>query len=104
MFARDQRRCAGVAVLRTYDPIEVALPKLLRSGRRDEALKRVAMARGAGLPAEPMFSLLAADWIKAAIHEPWATVAHGPAARRERRRRRRAKWLKNAVRRPELAG
>ena len=74
MFARDQRRCAGVAVVRTFDPIEVALPKLLRSGRRDEALKRVAMTRGAGLPAEPMFSLLAADWVKAAIHEPWATV------------------------------
>ena len=41
VFARDQRRCAGVAITRTYEPVEVALPKLLRAGRRDEALKRV---------------------------------------------------------------
>src|SRR5262245_61231847 len=59
VFARDQRRCAGIAILRTYDPIEVALPKLLRAGHRDEALKRVSMTRGAGLPADPMFTLLA---------------------------------------------
>ena len=103
VFARDQRRCAGVAVLRTYDPVDVALPKLLRAGRRDEALKRVAMTRGAGLPASPMFTLLAADWIKAAIHEPWATVRMARLLA-ERGDDEGAKWLKNAVRRPELAG
>jgi protein TonB len=101
-FARDQRRCAGVAVLHTYDPIEVALPKLLRAGRRDEALKRVAMTRGAGLPAESMFTLLAADWIKAAIHEPWATVRMARMLA-EKGDDEGSKWLKNAVRRPELA-
>ena len=103
VFARDQRRCSGVAVLRTYDPVEVALPKLLRAGRRDEALKRVAMTRGAGLPADPMFTLLAADWIKAAIHEPWATVRMARLLA-ERGDDEGSKWLKNAVRRPELAG
>jgi TonB family protein len=103
MFARDQRRCANVAVVRTFDPIEIALPKLLRSGRRDEALKRVAMTRGAGLPAETMFTLLAADWIKAAIHEPWATVRMARLLA-ERGDDEGIRWLKNAVRRPELAG
>ena len=103
LFARDQRRCAGVAVARTYDPVEVALPKLLRAGRRDEALKRVAMTRGAGLPAEAVFNQLAADWIKAAIHEPWATVRMARLLA-ERNDDEGNKWLKNAVRRPELAG
>jgi TonB family protein len=102
LFARDQRRCAGVAITQAYDPVEVALPKLLRTGRRLEALARVAMARGAGLHAEPMFSLLAQDWNKAALHEPWATVrlarmlaAHGDEEG--------VKWLRGAVRRPELS-
>ena len=103
LFARDQRRCAGVAMLRTYDPIEIALPKLLRAGRRDEALKRVAMARGAGLPVDPMFTLLAADWIKSSIHEPWATVRMARLLA-ESGDEEGSKWLKNAVRRPELAG
>ncbi len=103
VFARDQRRCAGLAVTRTYDPIEVALPKLLRAGRRDEALKRVGMTRGAGLPADPMFTLLAADWIKAAIHQPWVTVRMARLLA-EGGDEEGGKWLKNAVRRPELAG
>jgi TonB family protein len=102
LFARDQRRCSGLAVMRTYDPVEVALPKLLRAGRRDEALKRVGMTRGAGMAADPMFTLLAADWIKAAIHEPWATVRMARLLA-ERGDDEGSKWLKNAVRRPELA-
>ena len=102
LFARDQRRCAGVAVVRVYDPVDVALPKLLRSGRRPEALKRVAMARGAGAHADTSFTLLANDWIKSSLHEPWATVrmARMLAARGNEDA---VKWLKNAVRRPELA-
>jgi TonB family protein len=103
VFARDQRRCAGVAVTRTYEPVEVALPKLLRAGRRDEALKRVAMTRSAGLPAEVVFSQLAADWLKAAIHQPWATVRMARLLA-ETGDEEGSKWLKNAVRRPELAG
>jgi hypothetical protein len=102
LFARDQRRCAGVTLMRTYDPVEVALPKLLRAGHRDEALKRVAMTRNAGLPAETVFTLLAADWIKAAIHEPWATVRMARLLA-ERGDAEGSRWLQNAVRRPELA-
>ena len=101
LFARDQRRCGGLTVTRAYDPVEVALPKLLRTGRRGEALARVAMARGAGQHAEPMFTLLAQDWIKASIHEPWATVrlARILAAGGDQDG---IKWLEAAVRRPEL--
>ena len=84
-FARDQRRCSGVAMVRAYDPVEVAIPKLLRTGRREEALARVTMARGAGQHAEPMFSVLAQDWNKASLHEPWAN----PRIARDRRRARR---------------
>ena len=61
------------------------------------------MTRGAGQPADPMFTLLAADWIKAAIHEPWATVRMARLLA-ERGDDDGNKWLKNAVRRPELAG
>ena len=102
LFARDQRRCAGVAVVRIFDPVDVALPKLLRSGRRPEALKRVAVARGTGANADASFTLLANDWIKSSLHEPWATVrmARTLAVRGNEDA---IKWLKNAVRRPELA-
>jgi TonB family protein len=103
VFARDQRRCAGLNVVRTYEPVNAVLPKLLRSGRRDEALKRVAMARSAGVPADPAFTLLASDWIKATLHEPWATIrqAESVAALKDDAG---VAWLKNALRRPELAG
>ena len=60
------------------------------------------MTRGAGLPADAIFTLLAADWIKAAIHEPWATVRMARLLA-ERGDDEGGKWLKNAVRRPELA-
>lgn len=102
VFARDQRRCAGLAVQRAYDPVEVALPKLLRAGRRDEALKRVAMTRSAGLSADAVFSQLAADWLKAAIHQPWATVRMARLLA-DSGDDEGGTWLKNAVRRPELA-
>ena len=59
---------------RVYDPIELAMPKLLRAGRRDEGLNRVALARAAGEHVEPQLTLLAHDWIKAALKEEWATV------------------------------
>ncbi|HVZ89409.1 MAG TPA: HEAT repeat domain-containing protein [Polyangia bacterium] len=102
VFARDQRRCSGVAVTRTYDPIAVSLPKLLHQGRRDEALNRVAVARNSGAHVEPQFTLLAIDWLKAALHEPWASV---PMARTLALRgdQDAIKWLKSAVHRPESA-
>ena len=102
VFARDQRRCSGVKVTRAYDPVETALPKLLHQGRRDEALNRVAVARGNGVHVAPQLTLLALDWIKAALHQPYATVAmarilgaQGDADA--------IKWLKLAVLRPDLA-
>ncbi len=103
LFARDQRRCSGVRVTRTYDPVETALPKLLHQGRRDEALNRVAVARGNGVHIEPQLTLLALDWIKAALHQPYATVAMARilGARGDADAIR---WLTLAVRRPELAG
>jgi TonB C terminal len=102
LFARDQRRCAGVAVVRVFDPVDVALPKLLRSGRRPEALKRVATARGTGAHADTSFTLLANDWIKSSLHEPWATVrmARMLAIRGDQDA---ISWLKTAVRRPDMA-
>jgi HEAT repeat protein len=102
LFARDQRRCAGVTMTRVYDPIETAMPKLLRAGRRDEALNRVSLARASGQHVEPPFTLLANDWIKAALKETWATVAMArPAAARGDADA--IGWLKAAVKRPELA-
>ncbi len=102
LFARDQRRCSGVRVTRTYDPVETALPKLLHQGRRDEALNRVAVARGNGVHIEPQLTLLALDWIKSALHQPYATVAMARilGARGDADAIR---WLTLAVRRPELA-
>ncbi|HMC94594.1 MAG TPA: HEAT repeat domain-containing protein, partial [Polyangia bacterium] len=70
LFARDQRRCAGVAVTRAYDPIEIAMPKLLQARRRDEGLNRVSLARSSGQHVEPSFTLLAGYWIKAALKIP----------------------------------
>lgn len=102
LFARDQRRCASLAVTRAYDPIELAMPKLLRAGRRDEGVNRVALARAAGQHVEPQFTLLAHDWIKAALKEKWATVPMArPAAGRGEADA--LSWLKGALKRPELA-
>jgi hypothetical protein len=101
-FARDQRRCATVSIVHLYDAPELALPKLLKQGNRAEALRRVAMARSAGQHAEPNFTTLANDWVKASLHEPYATVkmARYLASRGDEEA---MKWLKAAIRRPELA-
>jgi hypothetical protein len=102
VFARDQRRCAGMTVTHLQDAPEVALPKLLHTGRRDEAADRIAEARAAGAHAEPLMTMLASDWLQQAIHAPWMTVhiagvlaAHGE--------REAVTWLKATLRRPELA-
>jgi HEAT repeat protein len=103
VFARDQRRCAGVAIIKMYDPIEIAVPKLIRQGRRNEALNRMAMARAAGMHADPAFTVLAMDWIKATLHEPFATVTQAKLiGARDRGNDEAVKWLKVALRRPEL--
>jgi TonB family protein len=102
MFARDQRRDTGLSVRKTFDPVATALPRLLQQGRRDEALNRVVIARGNGEHVGEQFTLLALDWVKASLHQPWTTsrMAKLLAARGDADA---IKWLKQAVRRPDLA-
>ena len=101
-FARDQRRCSGMTLLHFEEPLAIALPKLIRDGREEEALRRMRVARAAGTPIDPMMTTLASAWIKAAVGHPNATVAAaemlatlGDSAG--------TTWLKAAVKRPETA-
>jgi hypothetical protein len=83
VFARDERRCAGVVVLHVDDPLEIAIPKLMKAGRRDEIVARVAASRARGAHAEPSVTSLANEWLRGAGKEPWATVKiAGPLAGR----------------------
>lgn len=45
-FARDQRACSGAKLTRVEDPLDVALPRLVRGNRMGEALRRVGEAGG----------------------------------------------------------
>jgi len=103
IFARDQRRDSGVSVRRTFDPIATALPRLLQQGRRDEALNRIAFSRAKGEHIGEQFTMLALDWLKASLHQPYTSVrvakllgARGDADA--------VNWLKASLRRTELAG
>jgi HEAT repeat protein len=73
-FARDERRCAGVVVLHIDDPLEIAVPKLMRAGRRDEIVGRIAVARAGGMHAEPYLTSMANAWLRGAGKAPWSTV------------------------------
>jgi hypothetical protein len=73
-FARDERRCSGVMILHIDDPLEVAVPKLMKAGRRDEMVARIATARAAGTHAEPAMTSLANEWLRGAGKADWATV------------------------------
>ena len=73
-FARDERRCSGVVVLHIDDPLEIAVPKLMKAGRRDEIVARIATARAGGAHAEPAMSSLANAWLRGAGKESWTTV------------------------------
>jgi hypothetical protein len=86
VFARDERRCSGVVVLHVDDPLEIAIPKLMKAGRRDELFARIAAARRGGLHAEPPMTGLANEWLRGAGKEKWVTLkiagalaAHGDA-------------------------
>jgi HEAT repeat protein len=102
LFARDQRRCSGVGVVHLYDPIAIVLPKLLAAGRRDEALRRIAMARQSGLPAAAEFDAWALSWSKVAVRDPHAPLAlvKAMAVRGDADA---LAVLKQAARRPEVA-
>ena len=73
-FARDERRCSGVAVVHVDDPLAIAIPKLMKAGRRDEIVARIAAARLSGIPAEPSMTSLANEWLRGAGKQQWATV------------------------------
>jgi hypothetical protein len=74
VFARDERRCSGITVLHVDDPLQIAIPKLMKAGRRDEIVARVIAARAGGLHAEPSVSALAGEWLQGAAKQPWMTV------------------------------
>src|SRR5262249_43079274 len=73
-FARNERRCAGVAILHIDDPLEMAVPKLMKAGRRDEIVARLSMARAGGVHVDPAMTSLPAEWLRGASKQPWATM------------------------------
>jgi hypothetical protein len=73
-FARDERRCAGVVVIHVDDPLEIAVPKLMKAGRRDEVVARLSAARAGGVHVAPVMTSLANEWLRGAGRAPWATV------------------------------
>jgi hypothetical protein len=73
-FARDERRCAGVVVIHVDDPLEIAVPKLMKAGRRDEIVARLAVARAGGAQVDAVMTSLAGEWLRGAGKQPWATV------------------------------
>jgi HEAT repeat protein len=101
-FARDERRCAGVMILHVDDPLEIAIPKLMKAGRRDEIVARVVASRAGGGRAEPAVSALAGEWLRGAGKEAWMTtkVAGVLAGRGDADA---IAWLKVAVKKPDQA-
>ncbi len=101
-FARDERRCSGIAVLHVDDPLEVAIPKLMRTGRRDEIVGRVIAARASGLPADPAVSALAKEWLVGAAKQPWVTMKIATSLA-DRGDADAIAWLKAALKKPDQA-
>jgi HEAT repeat protein len=101
-FARDERRCSGLAVLHVDDPLEIAIPKLMRAGRRDEIVGRVIAARASGLPADPAVSALAKEWLVGAAKEPWVTMKIATSLA-DRGDADAIAWLKAALKKPDQA-
>jgi hypothetical protein len=101
-FARDERRCSGLTVLHVDDPLEIAVPKLMKAGRRDEIVGRIVAARAGGLRAEPAVSSLAKEWLRGAAKEPWVTLRIASALA-DRGDADAVAWLKGAVKKPDLA-
>jgi HEAT repeat protein len=101
-FARDERRCSGLAVMHVDDPLELAIPKLMRTGRRDELVGRVIAARASGLPADPAVSALAKEWLTGAAKEPWVTMKIATSLA-DRGDPDAIAWLKAALKKPDQA-
>jgi hypothetical protein len=101
-FARDERRCSGLAVLHVDDPLEIAVPKLMKAGRRDEMVARIVSARASGARAEPAVSLLAREWLRGAARESWATLKIATTLA-DRGDADAIAWLKAALKKPNLA-
>ncbi len=102
VFARDQRRCSGVTLVRFEEPLPIAIPKLVRDGREEEVLRRIRIARAAGAAVDPMVTTLATEWMKSEIKRPDATV---PVADMLATLGDQAgvTWLKSAVKRADTA-
>jgi TonB family protein len=101
-FARDARRCSGIALERFEEPLEVAAPKLLKGDRPDEVVRRVSAARAGGAPIEPLVTTMARSWLKAMINTPSFPV-RGARLLAEEGDSAAIKWLQIAVKRPEIA-
>jgi HEAT repeat protein len=99
VFARNERRCSGLTILHVDDPLEIAIPKLMKAGRRDEIVARVVAARAAGTPAEPAVSALAGEWLRGAGKAPYMNlrIAGVLAGRGDADA---ITWLKGALKRP----
>jgi HEAT repeat protein len=102
VFARDERRCSGITVLHVDDPLEIAIPKLMKANRRDEIVARIVAARAGGARAEPAVSALAVEWLRGAGKEAWmSTKIAGVLAGRGDADA--IAWLKGAVKKPDQA-
>ena len=101
-FARDQRRCFQLAVVRVQDPLEIAAPKLLRKKRQGELFNRAAAATAAGMPAESVVSTIAKAWmpVRLAAANPPVRVARILAEAGDTAA---VKWLEAAVTQPATA-
>jgi TonB family protein len=65
-FARDDRRCGEVRLVRRNTHIEMTLPLVLRQKRDEEALRRL---QGAGYADGDTLTALAKPWLKEALKE-----------------------------------
>jgi HEAT repeat protein len=80
-FARDQRRCSGLAIERFEDPLEIAAVKLLRKKRQGELLRRAAVATAAGMPVETVMGAIAKAWVPASFNAAANIVTPGVSLR-----------------------
>lgn len=100
-LARDRRACAGLRLDRVAETDDRALPRMVRFGYIDEAVRRTRAA-SARLGLEAGITLLAHSWLRESIRGPYASVktAELLLARGEIVA---SGWLERALLRPETA-